>query len=138
MLIARIDEFHFRVAGILLAGLLAAGGLAGVFYLMPYTEDWLPVWVEKGNLLVGIIEQHRRKMGTLPVELPAEYIPPDFPGLVKVRYYPGINPDGSDYFKLVFYIHLRESLTYDSRHPPVATPSSGVMRTLGNWVYQRN
>ncbi|NLI78088.1 MAG: hypothetical protein GX442_16850 [Candidatus Riflebacteria bacterium] len=137
MLTARIDEFHYRVAGILLAGLLAAGILAAVFQLMPYTEDWLPVWVEQGDLLVRLIEQHRKKVGTLPPELPAHYLPPDFPGLVKVRYYTGINPDGSDYFKLVFYIHLRETLTYDSRHPAVATPSAGVMRTQGDWVYLR-
>jgi hypothetical protein len=101
-------DVKFRIGLILGAGLLAAGVLLAAFYLEPYTEDWLPVWVEQGDLLVKRIEQHRRQKGTYPVVLPQDYLPADLPGLVKVQYHTAYDQHGRDYFHLVFVIHFRE------------------------------
>ncbi len=131
-------DVKFRIGLLLAAGLFAAGVLLAAFSLEPYTEDWLPVWVEQANLLVARIERHRQRKGTYPVELPRAYIPADLPGLVKVRYHSTYDKDGRDYFHLVLLIHFREALTYDSRGASAVRPTAPTVKTLGGWVYTRN
>jgi len=131
-------DSNFRLGGILVAGIIAAGILGLLDFVFPYTEDWLPVWTEQGNLLVSAIEKYRTTKGVYPVELHPEMIPKNIPGYRTIRYFTTLDKNGHEFFKITIRIHFREALIYDSRQDPAKYENWGTQKLHAGWVYTRD
>lgn len=131
------EESNVRIGLFLTTGVVTALALGLFFFTSPYSEDWLPVWVEKGNLIVYALEKYRTTHGLYPLEFPANFYPEDFPGLQKIQYVATVDEEGQQFFKLIIYIHLREAVIYDSRQDPRLFENWGFRKVLGGWLYTR-
>ena len=114
--------------------------VAGFFIkqLDPYGEDYLPQWVEKGNVIIEAVEEHKVQHLSYPKILPVDPKCKDIPGCRKVNYIRNIDKKGKEYFRLTISIHMREAVIYDSRKNLSKSDSWGTYKILNNWMWTKD
>ena len=107
-------------------------------YLAPYGEAYMPVWIEKGNILVKAVKNYKNEHRIYPVKLPLDPNCEDIPGCRKVSYVSDIDRDGKEYFRITISIHLREALIYDSRKNLSQSDSWGSYKIQNDWMWTKD